>query len=74
MVIEQKPLPLLEGLSFSAQLKEMRYSTNTQGEYDHFQVTEEQPLLEFLLANVKQSKNKIKLTLQGQGVKVNGKR
>ena len=51
----------------------MRYSTNTQGEYDHFQVTEEQPLLEFLLANVKQSRNKIKLTLQGQGVKVNGK-
>ena len=51
----------------------MRYSTNTQGEYDHFQVTEEQPLLEFLLSNVKQSKNKIKLTLQGQGVKVNGK-
>ena len=30
-------------------------------------------LLEFLLSNVKQSKNKIKLTLQGQGVKVNGK-
>ena len=51
----------------------MRYSTNTQGEYDHYQVTEEQPLLEFLLANVKQTKNKIKLTLQGQGVKVNGK-
>ena len=51
----------------------MRYSTNTQGEYDHFKVTEEQPLLEFLLSNVKQSKNKIKLTLQGQGVKVNGK-
>ena len=51
----------------------MRYSTNTQGEYDHFQVIEEQPLLEFLLSNVKQSKNKIKLTLQGQGVKVNGK-
>ena len=50
----------------------MRYSTNTQGEYDHFQVTDEQPLLEFLLANVKQSRNKIKLTLQGQGVKVNG--
>ena len=51
----------------------MRYSTNTQGEYDHFQVTDEQPLLEFLLTNVKQSRNKIKLTLQGQGVKVNGK-
>ena len=40
----------------------MRYNTNTQGEYDHFRVTEEQPLLEFLLANVKQTKNKIKLT------------
>ena len=53
--------------------KDMRYNTNTQGEYDHFRVTEEQPLLEFLLANVKQTKNKIKLTLQGQGVKVNGK-
>ena len=52
---------------------DMRYSTNTQGEYDHYQVTEEQPLLEFLLANVKQTKNKVKLTLQGQGVKVNGK-
>ena len=51
----------------------MRYNTNTQGEYDHFRVTEEQPLLEFLLANVQQTKNKIKLTLQGQGVKVNGK-
>ena len=53
--------------------KDMRYNTNKQGEYDHFRVTEEQPLLEFLLANVKQTKNKIKLTLQGQGVKVNGK-
>ena len=51
----------------------MRYSTNTKGEYEHYQVTESQPLLEFLLANVKQTKTKIKLTLQGQGVKVNGK-
>ena len=31
------------------------------------------PLLEFLFATVKESKNKIKLTLKGRGVKVNGK-
>ncbi|MCI6106446.1 MAG: pseudouridine synthase, partial [Prevotella sp.] len=31
------------------------------------------PLLEFLFTAVKESKNKIKLTLKGRGVKVNGK-
>ncbi len=51
----------------------MRYNTNSQGEYDHLTVTEEQPLLEFLLAHVQQSRSKIKATLQGQGIKVNGK-
>ena len=51
----------------------MRYNINNQGEYDHLEVTEQQPLLEFLLAHVKQSRNKIKLTLQGRGIKVNGK-
>jgi 23S rRNA pseudouridine1911/1915/1917 synthase len=51
----------------------MRYNTNQQGEYDHFVVTEEQPLLEFLLANVRESRTKIKQTLQGQGIRVNGK-
>ena len=51
----------------------MRYNTNTQGEYDHLTVSEEQPLLEFLLANIKQTRTKIKATLQGQGIKVNGK-
>ena len=51
----------------------MRYNTNTQGEYDHLTVTEEQPLLEFLLSHVQQSRSKIKATLQGQGIKVNGK-
>ena len=52
----------------------MRYNPyNQQGEYDHFVVSEEQPLLEFLLENVKQSRNKIKLTLQGRGIRVNGK-
>lgn len=51
----------------------MRYNTNQQGEYDHFVVTEEQPLLAFLLANVHESRTKIKQTLQGQGIRVNGK-
>ena len=51
----------------------MRYNTNAQGEWDHLTVSQEQPLLEFLLANVQQSRTKIKQTLQGQGIKVNGK-
>lgn len=33
----------------------------------------EAPLLEYLLNNVKESRNKIKATLQGHGIKVNGK-
>ena len=51
----------------------MRYNTNSQGEYEHLEVHEEQPLLEFLLSHVKQSRTKIKQTLQGQGIRVNGK-
>ena len=51
----------------------MRYNTNQQGEYDHFEVHEQQGLLDFLLQNVKQTKTKIKATLQGQGIRVNGK-
>ena len=51
----------------------MRYNTNQQGDYDHYEVHEQQGLLDFLLANVKQTKTKIKATLQGQGIKVNGK-
>ena len=51
----------------------MRYSANTQGEYDHLEVKREQPLLEFLLENVQQSRTKIKATLQGQGIRVNGR-
>ena len=44
-----------------------------EGDYDHYVVSEPMPLLEWLLANVKDSRNKIKLTLQGRGVKVDGK-
>ena len=53
----------------------MRYSNDfRQGnEYDHYVVKEARPLLEWLLENVAQSRSKIKATLQGRGVKVNGK-
>lgn len=53
----------------------MRYNTGYQreGDYEHFEVGERAGLLEFLLANVKESRNKIKATLQGRGIKVNGK-
>ena len=53
----------------------MRYSTdhNREGDYDHYTVGEERPLLEWLIANVPQTKSKVKATLQGRGIKVNGK-
>lgn len=53
----------------------MRYNTgyNNEGEYSHFVVNDSMGLLEFLLANVKASRSKIKATLQGNGIKVNGK-
>ena len=50
----------------------MRY-VNHKGEYDHYMVDREATLLEWLLANVKGSKTKIKATLQGRGIRVNGK-
>lgn len=53
----------------------MRMNTgyNREGEYDHYNVSAAQPLLEFLLENVPQSRTKIKATLQGRGIKVDGK-
>ena len=53
----------------------MRYSSDFRqvNEYDYYVVKEERPLLEWLLENVPQSRSKIKATLQGRGVKVNGK-
>ena len=41
--------------------------------YEHYTVKEQQPLLEWLLAHLGQSKNKIKATLQGRGIKIDGK-
>ncbi|MBQ7421820.1 MAG: RluA family pseudouridine synthase [Prevotella sp.] len=44
-----------------------------QDRYAHYVVQGETPLLEWLLDNLKQSKSKVKATLQGRGIKVNGK-
>lgn len=46
---------------------------NNQDRYDHYVVNDEAPLLEWLIANIKGSRSKIKATLQGRGIKVNGK-
>ena len=51
-------------------MKSNSYNTDR---YDHYVVEEEAPLLEWLLAHLKGSKTKIKATLQGRGIKVNGK-
>ena len=53
----------------------MRYNAGNGrlGDYQHYTVSESAPLLEWLLKNVPQTRSKIKATLQGQGIKVNGK-
>lgn len=43
------------------------------GEYEYYTVENSMPLLEWLLEHVGQSRTKIKATLQGRGIKVNGK-
>lgn len=49
-------------------------SHRPQGDYDHYEVESSMPLLEFLLAKVSNlSKSKVKATLKGRGIKVNGK-
>ena len=54
----------------------MRLNTgyNREGDYEHYVVEgAPTPLLEYLLRVVPQSRNKVKATLQGRGVKVDGK-
>lgn len=53
----------------------MRYVAENQREglYDHYVVEAPQGLLDYLLTHVSQSRTKIKATLQGRGIKVNGK-
>lgn len=46
---------------------------NRQELYDHFTVKSEAKLLDWLLANLNESRSKIKATLSGHGIKVNGK-
>ncbi|MBQ8047072.1 MAG: RluA family pseudouridine synthase [Prevotella sp.] len=54
-------------------MHQVRQPAREQHEYVHYVATENAPLLEWLLKNLKGTKNKIKATLQGQGVRVNGK-
>ena len=51
----------------------IRKNPYTEEKYNHYRVTESAPLLEWLLANLKESKSKVKATLQNRGIKVNGK-
>lgn len=51
----------------------MQTNRYNQDRYDHYVVKEEKPLLEWLLASTGQSRSKVKATLQGRGIKVNGK-
>ena len=62
-------------ITFAFKIKSMRYSSdhNREGDYTHYTVEEPLPLLEWLLKNVGQTRSKVKATLQGRGIKVNGK-
>ena len=44
-----------------------------RNQYDHYVVDREAPLLDWMLSALPGSKTKIKATLQGHGIKVNGK-
>ena len=48
----------------------IRKNPYTEEKYSHYRVTEPAPLLEWLLANLKESK--VKATLQNRGIRVNG--
>ena len=49
------------------------YYNNRAEDYTYLQVEYNAPLLDYLIKNVKMSRNKIKDTLQGRGIKINGK-
>ncbi len=50
------------------------YNYNKQGDYDHYVVDTEAPLLEWLLGHLQgYSRSKVKATLKGRGIRVNGK-
>ena len=49
------------------------YYNNRPSDYTYHEVTYDAPLLEYLVKNIKMSRNKIKDTLQGRGIRVGGK-
>jgi len=51
----------------------MRHYNNQAGKYEELKVTRDGQLLEYLLENLKESRSKVKATLQGKGIRVNGK-
>lgn len=51
----------------------MRKYNEYQDRYDHYVVSSEAPLLEWLLDHLGQSRSKVKATLQGRGIRVDGK-
>lgn len=51
----------------------MNNSSQPQQHYDHYTVKEPSGLLDWLMANLHESHSKIKATLSGHGIKVNGK-
>lgn len=54
-------------------MKNRNQYNQPQDRYDHYTVKEEALLLEWLLNHLQQSRSKVKATLQGRGIKVNGK-
>lgn len=58
-----------------ARQNNQKFYTTQGGDYAQYPVNDSNkaPLLEFLINNVSESRNKIKATLQGRGIKVNGK-
>ncbi len=51
----------------------MYTNPNSTDNYKHLQVKKPAQLLDFLLENLGESRSKVKATLQGRGIKVNGK-
>ena len=47
--------------------------SNTQKQYNHYVVSESAGLLAWLITNIHESRTKLKATLAGHGIKVNGK-
>ena len=49
------------------------YYNNQPSDYTYHEVEYDAPLLEYLVKNIKMSRNKLKDTLQGRGIRVGGK-